>query len=162
MTAYTGGMPSFSTGEKTGVSAKLNQVRDLGRAFTDAWTFVTPTITGWTLGNGTIGAKWAQAGKFVAFRAALTVGSTTTIGATLEFSVPVAAKDTLPHASTLAVLEDVGGAWYQAGSLLDVGAGKLLVRMLGTNGRMDNLGAASPFTWGSGDRVYVSALYEAA
>lgn len=57
------------------------------------WQTWTPTTTNFTLGNGTITARYVQTGKHVHFELTLLWGSTTTIvGSDPQFTVPVAAS----------------------------------------------------------------------
>lgn len=160
MTAYTGSPPTFTSGQKTGVAAGLNNLRDFARAFTDARSAWTPSVTGWTLGNGTVAGVWARAGKLAMCSAVVTLGSTTTVAASLQLSVPTG---TTARAITplQAILEDVGSGYYFAPGLVDT-AGKLIVGRAGTSGLMDAIASTAPFTWATGDKVRIEALWEVA
>jgi hypothetical protein len=58
-------------------------------ALTGAWSAWTPTWTGLTIGNGTVQARYIQAGKTVSFELRVDFGSTTTLTATQgEFTLP--------------------------------------------------------------------------
>lgn len=69
----------------TGQLAFLNNIND-------PWTAYTPTLSGITLGNGTLSGRYKQIGKTVYFSISLTLGSTSSITATGPlFGLPVAA-----------------------------------------------------------------------
>ena len=51
------------------------QVKDLQTAF-GAWGAYTPTMTGFTLGNGVIGGRYFQVGKYANWNSTLTFGTT--------------------------------------------------------------------------------------
>lgn len=57
-----------------------------------AWTSWTPTFAGFTLGNGTVVAKYTQVGKIVHWNVVVTCGSTSAdSAATATFTLPVTA-----------------------------------------------------------------------
>jgi len=84
------------------------EVRDAINGIQAAWTAYTPTLTGITLGNGTLAFAFTRFGKTVMVRGIFNAGTTTTYSAaTLGFSVPVNA-----HAAyTTTGAAAVGAAW---------------------------------------------------
>ena len=148
-------------------SALLNeQLRDNLKAIGDPWTAYVPL---WTaagddpvLGDGACSGAFVQAGSLVLFRAAVTMGSTTTYGTgRWRLTLPV---------------PPVAHLWVFAAELRDaaklshpgraVWAGADTVELFCPSkkrGRPDRgVRAGVPFAWGPGDVVAVSGVYEAA
>ena len=128
-----------------------------------AWTAYTPTLSNWTLGNGTVSGSYCQIGKVVHFRLTMIVGSTTAIGSSPTFTVPVNMAST--------------SAWNVRGYIRDISLGaagcyELASRpasttaiggfYTGTNGQQLSFNSTTPFTWDSGDAVQLAGTYEAA
>ena len=128
-----------------------------------AWTAYTPTLSNWTLGNGTVSGSYCQIGKVVHFRLTMIVGSTTAIGSSPTFTVPVNMTST--------------SAWNVRGYIRDISLGaagcyELASRpasttaiggfYTGTNGQQLGFNSTTPFTWDSGDGVQLAGTYEAA
>ncbi len=116
-----------------------------------AWTAYTPTVTGWSLGNGTVTGRFKQIGKIVHAFIQVTAGSTTTFG-TLSVSLPVAARAT-SHSGDTTMTDTSASAEYSAAAL---------VNTVTTVRPFPALTATSPFSWASGDVVNISITYEAA
>ena len=141
---------------ETLTAALLNQhVRDNQKAIGDAWTAYTPTLGNWTLGNGTWSAAYIQAGKLIHFRANLTVGSTTSISGSPTITLPVTA--------IAARAASFPGGAYDLSATTNYELGAFHTT---TTVSFRSAGAALsstvPFTWATGDEVYVSGTYEAA
>jgi hypothetical protein len=101
--------PITWTSSQVVTAANLNaEVRDALTGIQSAWTAYTPTLTGITLGNGTLAFAFTRFGKTVMVRGIFTAGSTTTYSASaLGFSPPVA-----PHASYASSgAAAIGSAW---------------------------------------------------
>jgi hypothetical protein len=144
-------------------AALLNtHVRDNLKAIGDAWTTYVPTYTGITaIGNATVVAKYMQAGKLVQGYVKITVGSTTTFGATtLSVTTPVT-----PAIGNLAIgsifLYDNSTGDTRGGSLYHQAAGTGTTGFLasGTTTPATNL---VPWTWATSDIIAFSFTYEAA
>lgn len=164
----------------TGADANINvnltpkgvaqvQVNGFGLAFNGvnvfgAWQSWTPTLTGITLGNGTLNCKYLTVGKTIHFRFELTLGTTTTFGATInDFTLPVAATSF---------------RWRFNGEFLDTGLANYPIqgRIVPTNstsnvdlvfkngaGNTDSLVTnAAPYAMGSTDILSMCGTYEAA
>lgn len=56
-----------------------------------AWDSYTPTVGGWSLGNGTINGWYLQVGRTIHFRILFTTGSSTTYSGGPNFTLPVTA-----------------------------------------------------------------------
>lgn len=126
-----------------------------------AWTTYTPSLTNWTLGNGTITGKWVQVGKTVFFRSVLTFGSTTTAASSApNISLPTAA---IANDNTY----DVQARFWHSPSMYQAAAYQVSTTVygafiIGTNGVYLTPSTTTPFTWATGDQVLISGTYEAA
>lgn len=82
--ATASGFPYPATTETADVQRDLKALADYLEAQL-AWTAYTPVWTGSTtnpvIGNGTLQGAYCKIGKLVNFRASITLGSTTTVGA---------------------------------------------------------------------------------
>ena len=124
------------------------------------WTAYTPTISGFTLGNGTVSGAYCQIGKTVFFHAALTIGSTTTIAAGPTFTLPVTGSG---------AFRGVFQSWAQDSStgdnyrLVEVNSGTVVTMSgIGTNGIFVPISTSSPFVWQTPDTIGVMGMYRAA
>jgi hypothetical protein len=154
---------TWVAGEVPTASTFNTHVRDNLKAIGDAWAAYTPTISGWTLGNGTLAGYARQAGKDVRFRIEYTVGSTDTISGQLRFALPTSARWS---ATPLTALPPVGQA-----SLRDVSApaGRARYALLFSASSItladESFNAVTntvPWTWATGDLIVVNGSYEAA
>ena len=149
-------------------AAWLNaQIRDNFKAIGDPWTAYTPTWTASTtnpnLGNGAITGGYMQAGQFTNFWAKIVMGSTTTYGTGQWFlSLPVLASTSgfLRASFTGIAFDASASARYtiQTGT----NAGALFCAPTTAGGALRAVTAAAPFTWASGDDLYLAGTYEAA
>ena len=140
-------------------AALLNlHVRDNLKAIGDAWTAYTPTLSGWTLSNGTLVGRAKQAGKDVEVHIDYTVGSSDTKSGAPVFSLPVAANFN-------------AGATIGTAGMIDTSAGARAFRVvfLGSSTTailttFDDvrLSPTVPWTWATGDRFWLTLSYEAA
>lgn len=134
----------------------------------DAWTSFTPALSTengtWTIGNGTIEAAYKLIGKTCHFRAKITVGSTTSIGAgTLNIGLPFTAKNA--NYQFPVSLLDAGNAWYQAtanGMYLNNTSKFAMICYSGTGRTSSGVTNNTPFSFLDGDYISVSGSYEIA
>jgi hypothetical protein len=63
-------------------------------ASTITYTTWTPTYTNFTLGNGTLVARYGTSGKFVQFTFAVQLGSTSSVSGQIRFTLPKTPKNT--------------------------------------------------------------------
>lgn len=139
----------------------------IGTALGGAWQAYTPSWTATTtnpnIGNGTITGNYQQYGKTIAFRIGVIMGSTTTYGSgQYVLSLPVA---------TAAPMR-----WHFTGILRDVSTGALATMNTAASGATLGLfcdpttaggglrvvSPTSPFTFASGDEIWLNGVYEAA
>lgn len=121
---------------------------------TTAWTAYTPTTSGLTLGDGTLAARFKQFGKVVHVLAQFTLGSTSAIGTDPNIGLPVGESVAIPSLG-LARFVDVSAnshfiGWWREG-------------FIGVNGGpFGQISSTVPFTWATGDIIFLSLTYEAA
>jgi len=134
----------------------------LDSAFDNAgWTAYTPTLTNFTVGNGTFASAYAQIGKTVVVRFKFTYGSTSTASGTFTASVPVTPKAT--NIIAQAVIDDSSGSIYPAQAYLS-SAGTFTMRVFNSAGTYAIWVAASntvPVVPNAADVYTATLIYEA-
>ncbi len=167
MGVYTGSGPTDPVvGNKVSVTAFGVPTSDAVQALASAWSSYTPTITGFTLGNGTVAGAYTQVGKIGWFRASLTFGSTTAAASSgCIFSLPFTVIAAMAGSSFTAGL---------SGGYVDTGTGAYTAHcrwestttaglyIIGTNGVRTNFSTTSPFTWTTGDTLNIAGFAEVA
>lgn len=131
-----------------------------------AWQSWTPTLTGITIGNGTINANYCQIGKAVFCRFIFTLGTTSSVTGATSFTLPVTANGIYTGAR-----DHMVGAVVFAGVLGTTGN----VQMNSTTSAIIQVNVAStsyvtladlsstvPFTWASTHWIAGEFFYEAA
>lgn len=159
MATWTTTVKDWTAGDNVTAALMDAQLRDFAYAFGAFGTY-TPTLGGWTIGNGTISGHYAQVQKVVLFRARLTIGSTTTISGSPTFTVPVTAR-LVGAAEMFHASGNPGGAGYGLFARLSSST-EVTVQYLGTNGVRTNLSTTAPGTWATGNIIDVHGWYEAA
>lgn len=146
---------------ETVTAANLNaHVRDNLNAIGDPWTSYTPTLSNWTLGNGTLTGFYIQAGKFVWGKAFYTVGSTDTKSGNLVIGLPVTkvTDDGTGSPVGFGLAFDTSGSAYNT----VVAGHSTTARMLFYTPTSGVVNATVPWTWATGDKLHVEFFYEAA
>ncbi len=163
MGTWTTAIRTWAAGE-TVTAANLNaQLKDFAGGF-GALTSYTPTLTGFTPGNGTAAGAYLQVQKMVYFRASFTFGSTSAAASTTpKLSLPVtAAGGSVAFVNTLrAHFQDAGTAAYQAVPNIN-STTTVELYIPGTSGLLAACSTTTPFTWTTSDYLDVSGWYEAA
>lgn len=141
-----------------------NLVSGTGSSWT--WQSWTPTWTNLTVGNGTVTATYIQIGATVFFNVDVIFGSSSSMGTTPEFTLPVTSV-----AITNSFYHSLGDG---AVSLAYEGDINYLIEALAystTQGRLYTSTAAgettgitstAPFTWTTGSVITFSGMYQAA
>lgn len=165
---------SFNDGTGIADSAIKPKALFTGTGSTWSWTAWTPTLTGLTLGNGSLaGCKYIQIGKTVHFRFNLTFGSTSAVTAAGQFTLPVTSIDYNTGASTLHYTNAFGVATFKDDSAGAVAHGPCMAYdtthatldlwlVNGTYTSTAAISAVTPFTWTTSDSVAAMGTYEAA
>ena len=144
-------------------------IQDSGIA---AYTSFTPTLGGWTLGNGTFLAYYKVLGKMVHYYGRFTFGSTSSVPASGAFTV------TLPETSRFAAesiqiglgrfidvsasINVVGQTAMQSSTVMAVQWEEMQALNNYVNRQNWNTGVTLPFTFATGDFVSWDVVYERA
>lgn len=140
------------------VTASLmnTHVRDNLKAIGDAWASWTPTLSGWTLGNGTLTGVAMTAGKLVIGRVTYTVGSTDTPSGNLAISLP--ATSTMPTGIAIgqAGLNDTSAS---ARAFRTVWQASSTTMQFSTEADA-RITPTAPWTWAAGDSVWATFVIE--
>lgn len=128
------------------------------------WITFTSTIgNGWTLGTGTISAKYIQRGDLVGVVIEFTVGNGTKAAAIPTFTLPVnVATAYLSFAP--AFLTDAGtDDWMGQGIVNKAALGDVLgFQYMAIDGaflKPRSVTSTAPFTWGTGDTMRTSPVF---
>ena len=126
-----------------------------------AWTAYTPTLINITKGDGTLTAYYCRIGKTIHFKIKFVLGSTSAIGTTPVFSLPIGAASSDINSSV--VLSDANVGLYIG--TLEQSVSNAIPKAIGSSGNYTNfvgITATVPFTWASTDYIQISGTYEAA
>jgi hypothetical protein len=133
-----------------------------------SWTSWTPTWTSFTVGNAVQTCKYAQIGKTIICRLAVTLGNTSSMGTAPIFTLPVTAVS-YPNIAT--DLDMVGICFHNAGgttnwapvALADTTTGRLyLAGSAGSYTNITDITASVPGVWTNGNIITSTFIYEAA
>lgn len=167
-------MGTWTTTPRTWVAGEVptathfnENLRDFGRAFADAWTSYTPTLTASTTNptNWTQTGYYMRAGKLVHVKFSLTAGASMTAGSgTYRIALPVNASTALANAvcqSSLNLYDSSGNIAWSTGFLWVAAAA--YVQMQYANGAASvNIANNAPWTWAANDIIEGAFTYEAA
>jgi len=131
-----------------------------GTGYMGAWQGYTPTLTGITLGNGSVSFTFVEHGKTVHVRGRVTFGTTTVVTGAASISLPKTAVSANFVANLTARAGGLDYAMLPIATTTTIG-----VNALGSAGAYANrvtLSALIPGTWTNSDFITFSATYEAA
>lgn len=128
-----------------------------------AWQSYTPTLSGWTVGNGTWDARYCKIGKTVHVSIAFTDGSTTGETTQFVFSLPpgLPAK-TLPGFIGTSSLSTTPNAVGVVNLYSSTTARVFVNAASGSYTQATNIATGVPGTWAAGDVVVAFITYETA
>jgi hypothetical protein len=144
-------------------AALLNiHLRDNLNAVSGIWGNYTPTVSGWTIGNGTLSGRYTQIGKTVHAIAVLVAGTTTN-----PLGVPVLSLPVTPAAGPSGAASGISVTyWYDTSAAITYsGHGRIttsgvsVYRAGVTNGQLDG---THPFVLASTDFIEAHVTYQAA
>lgn len=125
------------------------------------WQDYTPTITGVTIGNGTVTARYWQRGKTVVAEALITLGSTSAVTGAVTITLPVTAARSQNVGS--GVCRPGGsGTVYQLTPYAAASSSLVAVGVVGASGALSSVGSASPAAWAATGWMKCQFTYEAA
>lgn len=163
---------SLNTTPRTWVSGEIpdapdfnTEVRDAFEGLQAEWDDWTPTLTGFTVGNGTQTARWRRVGRTVEVRYCLVAGTTSSFTGTFSVSLP--APPAADYVTNQALDGSVGLYDNSAGSSSRQGgtvlyAGSDAVIAIADNTAPATVTNTNPWTWANGDILTITATYEAA
>ena len=129
---------------------------------TQAWTSWTPTFTNLTVGNGTLASYYTRIGKTIIAKMSLTLGSGSSVGTQPYFTLPVTSVSQIVASIGTGTLADAGTSYYQ-GIPLWVSTTTCYIYFVSTSGNAyTQVTATTPFTWTTGDMIFLELIYEAA
>jgi hypothetical protein len=124
------------------------------------WVAYTPTFANFTLGNGTVTAKYIQQGKMVTVSVQVTLGSTSSVSASggIQFSLPVAYASTARFMGSSRMT--IGSTFI--GSLIAGGSNAIMyAHNVSSTWESVNLTSNTvPGTWTNGSTFIAQATYE--
>ena len=130
-----------------------------------AWNSYTPSLSGVTLGNGTLVGDYWRAGRFTGFKVKLTFGTTTSVSGAMVVGLPVAYADGTDAETFSALMYDASTVTRIRGGVTATTTTTVTVNALLSSGTYVSDTATSstvPFTWTTSDILIVSGIYEAA
>jgi len=134
-----------------------------GLKYTGSWTSYTPTLTNFTLGNGSRTAKYNQIGKIVFVRINITLGSTSVMGSYPTATLPITAASSGYITGTTQMVDSGVASYISAPFLASTTTVELgLTLTNGTYAKASAITSAEPFTWGTNDLLGVDFYYEVA
>lgn len=119
------------------------------------WKAYTPTLTGWTLGDGTIVGSFNVVDDTLDLNVLIIAGPTTVFG-NPTISLPSEIEVVRPFASAgVATFRDASDTAYYHGFVRTSSSTTLAVKRTTTDGH-DNISQTEPFTWGNGDSLGIT------
>ena len=142
----------------------------IGNTVLGVYQAYTPTLSGITIGNGTIDAKYCRVNDFVHAIGRIVFGSTTAVTGTTYVTLPVNcdAIESLDTSSfgDVYFLDSSSGAVYPSDGVSSGGlANRAYISVLtasATYVARSNISATVPFTWATGDCIGFNFMYKAA
>lgn len=127
------------------------------------WTAWTPTLTSITQGNGTLDCRYCQIGKTVHFRFQFTWGSTSSLGSTPMFSLPVTMAALTGYYQFPGILYDLSAttSFAISGAQLNSATTVRLFYLSSTSGALTAVTGSVPVALAAGDVIQVAGTYEA-
>jgi hypothetical protein len=150
---------------------QMNEIGGNLNEIGDAWTSYTPTWTNLTVGNATQDSAYVAAGKLYFVRIGLTFGSTTSISAIPEFTLPggvsVSSEYYANYQFGYGGFRDASAGTTFTSPILRAAATASKLRFGTLNATQnhvfnDAVSATIPFTWNTGDLIMGTFFFEAA
>lgn len=150
--------PTFSDAAILTATQWDTYVLDNSESFGGAWPSFSPSLLGWTLGNGTLVGAAVKCGKQVHGRVEYTVGSTDTkAGAPSFANLPATPNITNGSCVGRAGLFDTSGAVRAFRYVLWGSASNNLIVTSSADVR---LSPTVPWTWATGDQMLLDFTFE--
>lgn len=152
----------------TGTLWPVGQSIGAGTIASEEWPPWTPTFTNFTLGNGTLTAKYQKIGRTVHWYLKVILGSTSVMGSSPTFTLPMASSsmynNSLYDYMGTGWIMDSGTAHHPLACHWASSTALNLVTMnaAGAYVVFNGLNATTPMSWVSGDMFACQGTYEAA
>lgn len=158
--------PATGTDETIELSTALAAKATTANFPSGAWSAYTPSFSGASIGNATVTFAYTQLGKTVHVRGSVTFGSTTSFTGPLDISLPVNVKSAYigVHPIGCANAYDISGSVSICQPVV-ISPSQIRIIATLTNGAWATnaeIGVNNPFTWATGDYLFLSLTYEAA
>lgn len=137
---------------------------EIKRAQTGTWVSFTPTLTGVTVGDGTITAQKCKKDNYLQLKVMLVLGSTSAITGSVGLTLPDApSADAVLLGTVLSRDQSAGG--YVSGLAFNLTPGatgvSIFSAILGnTNPNQLAVNANNPFTWAVNDNLAIDLGYK--
>ena len=141
---------------------RANSSQATGLEWAGTWVDYTPTYSNFTLGNGTVIAKFMRVGNTVIVRVKVTLGSTSVVSTFPLVSAPTNIASNQNLIGQVFFL-DAGTATFTGGVVSN--GNNLQINTTNVGGTYAGDGAVTatvPFTWTTSDVFSINAVYEAA
>jgi hypothetical protein len=132
-----------------------------------AWQSYSPSISAWTVGNGTLTGRYCTVNKLVVFEILFTVGSTSNtsaLGPIIGFPT-TATSGNKSGFSFRGVASDAstGYNYIMSGStIITSNFYPFVMDVAGTYPIIGYTSSTTPMTWATGDTLYMQGIYEGA
>lgn len=125
------------------------------------WEAYVPVWTNVTVGNGTVVAEFTRIGKTVHVEVLLTLGNTSAVTGAVIVSMPstMVTRGTAHAPARCLFFDTSAGAVYAGHSNIQ---SNTTIALYNNASPLVNVGALVPFTWATGDQLFLSATYEEA
>lgn len=148
----------------TFIESVLDQIETLTTSVEGEWSTWTPALTNLTLGNGSVVARYKAQGKTVHYRFRFTMGSTSAVGTSPRFTLPVAPVTSVPYVTFQEPFGDGNlldsGTANRRGQVIFISGSTVEVLSFSTTGVLTTITATVPQTWATGDVIAVTGVYE--
>lgn len=127
-----------------------------------AWTAYTPTITNFTLGNGTVTARYKLIGKTLLLQCKIIFGSTSSISGSPIFYMPFSSKIANMQGTSNILIQDFGSGFYK-GISADASGDYFWIyteSASGTYVRDTGISSTVPITWTTNDSISITTVCE--
>ena len=150
------------------IAAATILATNLGTDSSWAWTSYAPTFANFTIGNGTVVARYAQVGKTIVCRGTVTLGSTSSMGTSPTVTLPVTSVATgytgsMNQAIGEGIYQRTGTGFYR----ISWAWASTTTALMNANGVstyviLSGITSTVPNTWASTDTFTWQIIYEAA
>jgi hypothetical protein len=123
------------------------------------WQSSTPTMTGITLGDGTIAFYTKAVGDLLFFTVGITLGSTSAVTADLQIALPATSSKQMSYSAE--IYDASPATRYHGRALITAGSANLAIRASTVSGTLIKdliFAPTAPITWAAGDKIVTSGF----